>query len=261
MTVLHNFLFAWQAFRNSFDESVIKEWLHSVPRLIGDNESSIQDECENLFLELILERVSRAGSTNLAHKNMEMETESISPEGVLGILKEICNSDVAPWVKKICSSLGKKGKLKSKIAIALQNIIRISESVWLSHFKPIEKWTAPPGSWLFLSEVSVYLPKAVDWEFLHHHWQLLDKNAPIGEVDVTLPEIEGEDLETMNSNPFAWAIDRIFLLQTISNVSVELPSGAAADLAHNLLKRLEEFNMEPTEVLLYYHFGRKNCSF
>lgn len=50
------------------------------------------------------------------------------------------------------------------------------------------------------------------------------------------------------SNSVAWAQDRVFLLQTISNVSVELPPEPAADLAHELLKRVEEFNMHPTEV-------------
>lgn len=36
-----------EAFRTFSDESVIIEWLHSVPRLITDNETSIQEECEN----------------------------------------------------------------------------------------------------------------------------------------------------------------------------------------------------------------------
>ena len=147
-----------------------KEWLHSVPRLITDNETSIQEECENLFLELVLDRVSRAGNSNLQNSksgfySFEREIELLFPEGVLGLLKEICNGEVAPWVKKICTSLGKKKRIKPKLATSLQNIIRTSESVWLSHSMPIEKWTAPPGAWLLLSEASAFLSKAVDWEF------------------------------------------------------------------------------------------------
>ncbi|KAI3777801.1 hypothetical protein L1987_47604 [Smallanthus sonchifolius] len=219
-----------ETFRKFDDENVTKEWLHSVPRLITDNETSIQEECENLFLELVLDRISRAGST--------VDDLSLS-DGVLGLLKEICNGEVSPWVKKICTNLGKKKKLKPKIAVSLQNIIKKSESMWLTDSKPIEKWLAPPGAWLLLSEVSGFLLKAVDWEFLYHHWQLLDKH------ESSNTPLEEEEIE---SNSVDWAGDRVFLLQTISNVSVELPAEAAADLAHNLLKRIEDFSMHSMEV-------------
>lgn len=237
------------------------EWLHSVPRLITDNESSIQEECENLFLELVLDRISRAGTvglpqcrskfnySNVKGNILEMDDELLFPEGVLGILKEICNGEVTPWVKKICTSLGKKKRLKQKVAVALQNIIQTSESLWLSQSMTIEKWTAPPGAWFLLSEVSAYLAKAVNWEFLHHHWQLLDKDGLEGEVKRPPTQVDDyKDEESTESNSVAWAGDRVFLLQTISNVSIELPPEAAADLAHNLLKRVQEFNMHSTEV-------------
>lgn len=113
----------------------------------------------------------------------------------------------------------------------------------------IKRWTAPPGAWLLLSEVSAYLRKAVDWEFLHHHWQLLDKYGSQGDFKSPLaPRYEHEDTEGIVSNSVSWAGDRVYLLQTISNVSVELPPEPAADLAHNLLKQIEGFNMHPTEV-------------
>ncbi|KAK3004021.1 hypothetical protein RJ639_019419 [Escallonia herrerae] len=260
-----------EAFRTFGDDNVTKEWLHSVPRLITDNESSIQEECENLFLVLVLDRVSRAGSSRSARnksvfydskntESLEGEMEELFPEGVLGLLTEICDNEVAPWVKKICTSLGKKKLLKPKLAIALQNIIRTSESLWLSHSMPIEKWAAPPGAWLLLSEVSAFLSKAVDWEFLHHHWQLLDKHGTEGELKCPLEQgdLNEEGLCT-NSNSVAWAGDRVFLLQTISNVSVELPPEPAADLAHNLLKRIEEFNMHSTEVNAHVKALRTLC--
>ncbi|OMO53642.1 Armadillo-like helical [Corchorus capsularis] len=260
-----------EAFRTFSDENVTMEWLHSVPRLITDNESSIQEECENLFLELVLDRVSRAGSacsakkgsilsdSNLTAMSLEREMELSFPEGVLGLLQGICDGEVAPWVKKICTSLGKKKRLKPKIAIALQNIIKTSESLWLSHSMPIEKWTAPAGAWFLLSEVSAYLSKSVDWEFLHHHWQLLDKHAAEGEFQS--PRMKGiaEDEEGIESNSVAWAGDRVFLLQTISNVSVELPAEPAADLAHNLLKRVEKFSMHSTEVNAHVKALRTLC--
>ena len=250
------------------------EWLHSIPRLIIDNESNIQEECENLFLELVLDRVSRAGSvcspkkgsilsdSNLTAKSLEREMELLFPEGVLVLLQGIYNGEVTPWVKKICTSLGKKKRLKPKIAIALQNIIKTSESLWLSHSMPIEKWTAPAGAWFLLSEVSAYLSKAVEWEFLHHHWQLLDKNG--AKDNFQTPLLQGnadEDDEGIESNSVAWAGDRVFLLQTISNVSVELPDEPAADLAHNLLKRVEKFSMHSTEVFIIGYFDKlKKCS-
>ncbi|KAK2645835.1 hypothetical protein Ddye_021030 [Dipteronia dyeriana] len=254
-----------EASRKFSDQSVTTEWLHSVPPLITDNESSLQEECENLFLELVLDRVSRAGSTNHPHHNSNVKARSILgdielsfPEGVLGLLKEICNGEVSPWVKKICTSLGKKKRLKPKIAVALQDIIRSSESIWLSHTMPIEKWTAPPGAWFLLSEVSAYLPKAVEWEFLHHHWRLLDKYGAGVEFKSSFePEDEHED--GIVSNSVSWAGDRVFLLQTISNVSVELPPEPAADLAHNLLNRVEGFDMHPTEVNAHVKALRTLC--
>lgn len=249
-----------ETFRVFSDESVTTEWLHSVPRLITDNETSIQEECENLFLELVLDRISRAGSTspasnepihvsNAKTKSFEREIKFLFPEGILDLLKEICNAEVTPWVKKICTNLGKKKKLKPKVAIALQNIIRTSESLWTSHSMPIEKWTAPMGAWFLLSEVSLHLSKAVDWEFLRHHWQLLDEHRPEGEFQS--PCTRGnmqEDGDGITSKSVAWAGDRVFLLQTISNVSVELPVEPASVLCSNLLKRIEDFSMHSTEV-------------
>ncbi|GAV74919.1 Cnd1 domain-containing protein [Cephalotus follicularis] len=256
-----------EAFRNFVDEIVTIEWLHSVPRSISDNESSIQEECENFFLELVLDRISRAGSASspnngsqVKEKGIEKEIEFLLPEGVLILLKEICNGEVMPWVKKICINLGKKKRLKPRIAFALQNIIKTSESLWLSQSKQIEHWTAPAGAWFLLSEVSAYLSKAVEWEFLYHHWQLLDKYGVGGEF--MSPFAQGnvyEDGEDIESSSVAWAGDRVFLLQTISNVSVELPPEAAADLAYNLLKRIEDFNMHSTEVNAHVKALRTLC--
>ncbi|KAG6756965.1 hypothetical protein POTOM_037264 [Populus tomentosa] len=256
-----------EAFRRFSDESVIIEWLHSVPRLITDNESSIQEECENLFMELVLDCISRVGSegticnqttfsdSNVKAKDIEREIGLLFP-GILVLLKEICNGEVTPWVKKICISLGKKKRLRPKIAIALQNIIKTSESYWVSNSMPIEKWTAPPGAWFLLSEVSAYLSKAVDWEFLHHHWQLLDKYRAVGEFKSPCPkEFMHEDEDGMESSSVAWVSDRVFLLQTISNVSVELPPEPAAELAHNLLLRIEEFSMHSTEISKHVLLG------
>ncbi|XP_060174055.1 uncharacterized protein LOC132604530 [Lycium barbarum] len=251
-----------EAFRIFTEGSVVKEWLHSIPHLITDNESSIQEECENLFLELVLDRISRAGSINSNGKAAALETEMelLYPQGALGILREISDGEVTPWVKKICTNLGKKKKLKPKIVTTLQNIIRSSESLWLSNSMPIDKWTAPPGVWFLLSEVSAFLSRATDWEFLHHHWQLLDKykgtTADHGSSwDPGCPE---EGLNTTSST-FSWAADRVYLLQTISNVSMDLPPEPAADLAHNLLQRLEEFNMHSTEVNAHVKALRTLC--
>ncbi|KAK7354816.1 hypothetical protein VNO80_20317 [Phaseolus coccineus] len=247
-----------EAFRTFSAETVMTEWLHSVPRLITDNESSIQEECENMFQELVLDRISRAASATSSYtvssnrkmkgKGIDSEMEMLFPDGILYLLREVCNGEVSPWVKKICTNLGKKRQMNQKIVIALQNIIRASESIWLSHSMPIEKWTAPPGAWFLLSEVSTFLSKAVDWEFLHHHWQLLDKHEVGGEFKSPIAQKNASEEESTECNTVAWASDRVFLLQTISNVSVELPSEPAADLAHNLLKRVQAFNMHSTEV-------------
>ncbi|WJX27830.1 hypothetical protein P8452_16611 [Trifolium repens] len=249
-----------EAFRTFSSETVITEWLHSVPRQIADNETSIQEECENVFQELVLDRISRAVAASSSYsesmssskkkgKGLDNEMEMPFPQGILYLMREICNGEVSPWVKKICTNLGKKKRLNLKIVTALQNIIKVSESIWLNHSRPIEKWTAPPGAWFLLSEVSVFLPKAVDWNFLQHHWQLLDKHKVKGEFRSPFAQKNAfENEESIECNNVAWASDRVFLLQTISNVSVELPVEPAAELAHNLLKRVEKFNMHSTEV-------------
>lgn len=218
---------------------VINEWLHAVPPLIVDNETSIQEECENLFLELVLDRISRASIASLGNDTTDLE--SVFPERILELLKGMCDGEVAPCVKKICSSLGKKKKLKASIATALQNIISVSESFWLRSSMPIEKWIAPAGAWQLLSEVSLFTSKSVDWKFLHHHWKLLDSANS---------EEKEEGLIGEETDSFSWAGDRVFLLQTISNVSVELPPLPASELAADLLKRLEDFNMNLSEVIL-----------
>lgn len=206
-----------------------------------------------MFQELVLDRLSRVESSSLpcdGSKTIDSnrEFELLFTERVLDLLKEISHSEVMPWVKKVCANLGKKNRLKRTISVSLQTIIKTSESFWLSHSLPPEKWTAPPGAWFLLSEVSAYLVKAVDWEFLHHHWKLLDNHGRTAFQCSVAPAGVFEDENSPESNSIAWARDRVFLLQTISNVSLELPPEPAADLAHELLKRIEEFSMHSTEV-------------
>ncbi|KAL2229753.1 condensin-2 complex subunit D3 [Sesamum indicum] len=261
-----------EAFRTYSSSLVTRVWMHSIPRLISDNETSIQEECEKLFSELVLARISRAGlscsanydcfprDTNSKGNYLDTEAELLYPEGLLPLLKEISDGEVSPWVKKICLSLGRKKKLQTKIATALQSVIRTSESLWLNHSMSIEKWTAPAGAWFLLSEVSAFLPKAVDWEFLHHHWLLLDKYKPVSELQS--PSQQGfvdEEKVDVEPSSVAWVGDRVFLLQTISNVAMELPPEPAADLAQNFLKRLEGFNMHSTEVNAHVKALRTLC--
>ncbi|XP_031484623.1 uncharacterized protein LOC116253816 [Nymphaea colorata] len=246
-----------EVFRRLADNWVITEWLRSVPQMILDNESSIQTECENMFLELVLERISRAAAASKrerfsveAKANLELELESIFPEGVLLLLKEMSDVDVSSSVKKVCRNLGKKGKITAAVALALQNIITTSESLWLSRGLGVEKWVAPAGAWMLLSIISEFLPKAVGWKFLQHHWQLLDKPTDLQSNAYVTPLSNNNNRETDEPDPvcISWAGDRVFLLQTISNVALELPPEAAANLAHDLLSRLEAFDMHPTEV-------------
>uniref|UniRef100_A0ACD5XHR3 Uncharacterized protein n=1 Tax=Avena sativa TaxID=4498 RepID=A0ACD5XHR3_AVESA len=226
-----------EVFRKFPDERVTKEWLQAVPSLVIDSETSIQEECENLFLELVLNRVCQAANLNLDDHSVNLE--EVFPEGTLDLLKSICDGEVAPCIKRICASLGKKKKLRPLLASSLQNIVTISESLWLRNSKPIEKWTAPAGAWWLLSEVSSFAPKSVNWKFLSHHWKLLDN---VGQEDTGKASSEGDP------NSALWAVDRVSLLQTISNVSMELPVEPAAELAHSLLTRIENFDMNLSEV-------------
>ncbi|KAL6599911.1 hypothetical protein ACP70R_045562 [Stipagrostis hirtigluma subsp. patula] len=226
-----------EVFRKFPDEGVMKEWLQAVPPLVIDSETSIQEECENLFLELVLNRICQAANLSLDDDSVTLE--EVFPEGTLDLLKSICDGEVAPCIRKICASLGKKKKLKPLLASSLQNIITISESLWLRNCKPIEKWTAPTGSWWLLSEVSSFAPKSVNWKFLSHHWKLLDNVGQEG---------RGKACSEEEPNSALWAVNRVSLLQTISNVSMELPVVPAAELADSLLTRISNFDMNLSEV-------------
>ncbi|KAJ9691757.1 hypothetical protein PVL29_013830 [Vitis rotundifolia] len=43
--------------------------------------------------------------------------------------------------------------------------------------KVITLFNLVPDAWFLLLKVSEFLSKLVDWEFLYHHWQLVDKNG------------------------------------------------------------------------------------
>ncbi|GJU84969.1 condensin-2 complex subunit D3 [Tanacetum coccineum] len=87
--------------------------------------------------------------------------------------------------------------------------------------------------------------QAQSYNFTSEYYQeirvyvLLDKHESINSPS----EVEEEEASV------DWAGNRVSLLQTISNVSVELPAEPAADLAHNLHKRIEEFNMHSMEEM------------
>ncbi|KAH7445834.1 hypothetical protein KP509_01G026000 [Ceratopteris richardii] len=244
------------------DSKVVKEWFQSVVPLVLDNESSIYEECLSLFEELVLDRIASVATSKFLGGNRlnplhmdgsilkltaEQELERRIPPGILVMLKGMADdSAVAACVKRVCTCLGKKRRLRAGVVLALQNIITTSRTLWCSHNKEgnsMQNWTAPAGAWLLLSEVSAFVPKAVGWEFLRTHWQLLEKETQ----DLNPRGSSAKKSHTVG--PFAaWAVDRVHLLQTISNVAVELPPDAAADLAAELLERLEGFSMDPSEV-------------
>lgn len=70
-------------------------------------------------------------------------------------------------------------------------------------------------------------------------------------LDISEGTDEQGDEEGVECNSSTWAGDRVCLLQTISNVSLQLPPDPAADLADNLLKKIEKFNLHSAEVLIY----------
>jgi condensin-2 complex subunit D3 len=174
----------------------------------------------------VLNRVCQFGDPRPSGSSTS--SELLFPESLLDLLKAVSDGEIAPFIKKICTSLGKKKKLRPFVATSLQNIITASDSMR----------QAPQGAWWLLAEVSLYTPKAVDWGFLSHHWKLL---GGAGKKDKECGD-DGE-IETV-----LWARDRVSLLNTISNVSMELPSDPAAELAHSLLSRIEQFNMHLSEV-------------
>jgi len=132
-----------KAFRTFSAETIITEWLHSVPRQIADNETSIQEDCENVFQDLVLDRMYRAATATSSYmestssrkmkgKCLDKEIDMPFPQGIL-YLREISNGEVSPWVNFFCTNLGKKKRLIHIIVTALQKIIEVSESIWLNH--------------------------------------------------------------------------------------------------------------------------------
>ncbi|KAL4642457.1 hypothetical protein ACB092_02G019300 [Castanea dentata] len=98
-----------------------------------------------------------------------------------------------------------------------------------------------------LSDLNLHVPSAI-WEFPHHRRQLFNKHGVRGGVKIPLAQGDAHaEEEGIESNSVSWIGDCVFLLQTISNVSTELPPEPAVDLAHNLIIRTEQFNMHSTE--------------
>ncbi|CAM6033215.1 unnamed protein product [Sphagnum compactum] len=249
--------------RYPLDKRSSSEWLKSALPLALDNEVSLQEECLELFHELVLDRVAsicckratvgrlQSGWSLSRKKATEVfgsrEGEDLS-RPVLMLLKEIADdSTISSVVKRACTSLGRQGRLHAEIALALQSLISDPD-----HGFPEGKQAnllAPRGAWFLLSEVSAFVPKAVSWDFLRTRWQLLD-NHGIGrqsgqeETNQTIPTCD----DAHDGESAVWAADRVHLLQTVANVAVELPCEAAADLAGELLDRLESFNMHTAEV-------------
>lgn len=106
--------------KNFPTQGVISKWLQSVPPLVMDNESTIQEECLNLFQELVLDRISSVAAQNASGRRLkfsdmsssqgpDQEMVSLFPHGVLPLLKGISDGNVASCVKRICTMLGKKG--------------------------------------------------------------------------------------------------------------------------------------------------------
>ncbi|KAJ7543820.1 hypothetical protein O6H91_09G053500 [Diphasiastrum complanatum] len=246
------------------EKRVITEWLQSVLPLVLDNEMSIQDEVFALFEELVLDRIStistlklsslQAGSTpfsasgrpNSAQQQASQEVERLLPPGVLSLLNGIDDGGtVASCVKRICLCLGKKKRLRASVALALQRLITVSESL-RGKKRSLAPHATPQGAWLLLAEVSAFVPKAVGWEFLRNHWQLFDRQEKARLLDEhQTPLTHSTAGDQMSA---AWAADRVHLLQTISNVAVELPPEAAASLAAEFMEHLETFSMHPAEV-------------
>lgn len=177
--------------RYPLDKRSSSEWLKSALPLALDNEVSLQEECLELFHELVLDRVAsichkratvgrlQSGWSLSRKKATEVfgsrEGEDLS-RAVLMLLKEIADdSTISSVVKRACTSLGQQGRLHAEIALALQSLISDPD-----HGFPEGKQAnllAPRGAWFLLSEVSAFVPKAVSWDFLRTHWQLLDNHG------------------------------------------------------------------------------------
>ncbi|KAL2628612.1 hypothetical protein R1flu_013298 [Riccia fluitans] len=232
------------------DIRVIREWLRSALPLAFDNETSLQDECLDLFEQLVVDRISLISTLKLPRGNQRNssangisqtardtqhhndDVEKLVPVGALALLTEVSDGgSIASCVKRICISLGKKKRIRPGLALALQNLIAAHSS--------------PDGAWFFLSEVSSFTPKAVGWEFLRTHWQLLDDSSSSSQESSQGTEHSGNGSARENSK---WAENRVHLLQTISNVAIELPPDAADNLATELFGRLRAFDMHPAEV-------------
>ncbi|KAK9992257.1 hypothetical protein SO802_027242 [Lithocarpus litseifolius] len=90
---------------------------------------------------------------------------------------------------------------------------------------------------------AVKAPLLVHNSFLEAIFILNDCRAHIGDANSQGSQVESQ----------------LFTFRTISNVSTELTPEPAADLAHNLLKRIEEFHMHSTEINAHVKALRTLC--
>lgn len=267
----------------------MKVWLLSALPLAMDNETSLQDECLDVFQELVLDRVAAASSINLTSLNAKLQRskerkkvpgmgvedadpERMLPPGILDLLNIMADGGtVASCVHQICTRLGNRKRVTPAMAKGLQTMINVTTA------KPRRRKSEAPcqGAWMLLAEVSVFVPKAVSWDFLRPHWQLLEKQ------DRSRRTPGGFSCQTARGTPYscseglgdrftdnkdtsvsaAWAADRIHLLQIIANVAMELPGEAIYGLASELLAHLEAFNMHPAEVFVRLVYRRMDACF
>jgi condensin-2 complex subunit D3 len=176
------------------------------------------------------------------------------PKEVATVLGALTHQGGPPrnCIVRFCSLLAAKGRVKPGVAKALQRVIIVSER-WGTGLAQDRggkgDWPAPKGAWLLLAELSAHTPAAVSWEFLQSRWEKLGRSEGEGEGgDRTQGAGAPGGQKGGESSSSAAAEDRGCLLNTIVNVAARFPEEAAAQLAVDLLGKLRQFSLRPSDV-------------
>jgi condensin-2 complex subunit D3 len=215
----------------------------------------LQDRCLDLFEELVLGRVLQAGGTVVPPRgDTRAAGDQAVPKEVATVLGALTHQGAPPrsCIARLCSLLAAKGHVKPGVAKALQRVIIVSErwGTGLAQDRGGEgDWPAPRGAWLLLAELSAHTPAAVSWEFLQSRWEKLGRSEGEGEGgDRTQGAGAPGGQKGGASSSSAAAEDRGCLLKTIVNVAARFPEEAAAQLAVDLLGKLRQFSLRPSDV-------------
>ncbi|GJN34835.1 hypothetical protein PR202_gb23534 [Eleusine coracana subsp. coracana] len=235
--------------------------LAMLPMLLPSNEDDtgmVEDSWGLKFLHLLIERCSDivGGVRARALMNAAQALDILSLRGVqvarLQEVMKIDNMGIGELLRRRCTD-DKAAVRKAALVLTTKAIGLIGRPVDESLLCAIGTACSDPlvsirkAALAAISEVFRRFPD----EKVTKEW--------LQAVPPLVIDSETSIQDEWETNSALWAVNRVSLLQTISNVSMELPVEPAAELADSLLSRIQNFDMNLSEVDAHVKSLRTLC--